>query len=68
MSKHRAGCVHCARVRGQAMEYRAWREAAEANAERITRGYATERAEFGRLPTFRDYLEGVACHATARAS
>jgi hypothetical protein len=57
---HRPGCRHCRRVRQLGRDYRAWRAAAEAARQAVCIGYATEEAAYGNLPTFRDYLEGMA--------
>jgi hypothetical protein len=54
-------------VRQLGREFRAWRAAAETERDRVCIGYATEEASWGRLPTFRDYLVGLArtWHAAA---
>jgi hypothetical protein len=57
---HRPGCAHCRQVRQLGREFAAWRAAAEAARDRVCIGYATEEASYGALPTFRDYLEGLA--------
>lgn len=54
--KHAPGCPHCKRVRAMANDYRLARHAAEERQEAVTRGYATEQAEYGRLITFKDWL------------
>lgn len=58
--RHKPDCRHCARVRTLARDYRLWRASLEAAREAACLGYATEEREFGALPTFRDYLKGVA--------
>lgn len=57
---HRPGCTHCRQVAQLGREFAAWRAAAEAARDAVCIGYATEEASYGSLPTFRDYLEGIA--------
>jgi len=57
---HGPSCGHCRRVRALAREYRAWRAVAEAARDVVCIGYATEERDYGRLPTFGDYLRQVA--------
>ena len=57
---HGPSCGHCRRVRQLGREFRAWRAAAETARDRVCIGYATEEREYGRLPTFRDYLVQLA--------
>lgn len=57
---HPPGCRHCHRVRQLGREFAAWRAAAETARDLVCIGYATEERTYGNLPTFRDYLEGMA--------
>lgn len=58
--RHPPGCRHCRRVRELGRDYRAWRAAEEAARQAVCIGYATEERQYGALPTFRDYLKGIA--------
>lgn len=54
---HRQNCRGTCRRCMIVAEYRAAREAAELAREATTYGYETENREYGRLITFRDFLE-----------
>jgi hypothetical protein len=55
-SKRLAACGPRCQHWQSVQDYRAWRESAEQERERVTKGYATETAEYGPLPTFREWL------------
>ena len=54
--RHEPDCRHCRHVRQIASDYRLARQAQEVGREAVTRGYAAENAEYGRLITFRQWL------------